>query len=137
MSITTKHTNATIACSNTHSAVIMSDNTIRCWGKTSENQCDPLHRTFTNAIQVACGSYHSVALLSDGTVQYWGCAYPYNPLHRTFTDVIQVACGFNHSVALLSNGTVRCWGSNHTNQCDPVHIQITNVKTPCNNVVLW
>ena len=71
----------------------MSDNTIRCWGKTSENQCDPLHRTFTNAIQVACGYSYSVVLLSDGTVRCWGdnSENQCDPVHLTFTNV-QLPC---------------------------------------------
>jgi len=88
----------TIVCGHTHSVALNSNKTIKCWGNNRFNQCDPVHLTFTNVIQVACGKNHSVALLSNGTVRCWG-ANTWNQcalLHRFLIDVIQVACGSFH-----------------------------------------
>ncbi len=83
-----------IVCGASHSVVSLSDGTIRCWGNNNENQCDPVHQTFTDVIQVACGEYHSVALLSNGTVRCWGSntCDQCNPVYLIFTDVMQVTC---------------------------------------------
>ena len=62
----------TIVCGDSHTVALTSNNTVKCWGDNLYNQCDPVHLTFTNAIQVVCGHSHSVVLFSNGTVQCWG-----------------------------------------------------------------
>ena len=59
-------------------------------GVTIWNQCDPVHLTFTDVIQVACGYAHSVALTSNGAVRCWGnnSENQCDPVHLTFTDVM-------------------------------------------------
>ena len=86
--------NNTISCGVDHSVVLLSDGNIRCWGDNAANQCDPMHITFTDVVQVACGWFHSVALLTNGTVRCWGdnrwnqC----DPIHLTFTNVMMPPC---------------------------------------------
>ena len=48
----------TIVCGHTHSVAITTNNTLNCWGNNKYNQCDPVHNTFTDVIQVACGAWH-------------------------------------------------------------------------------
>ena len=84
----------TIVCGHFHSIALLANGTIRCWGDNRANQCDALHSTLTNVIQVACGAYHSVALLSNGTVRCWGdnSANQCDPIHRTFTNIMIPPC---------------------------------------------
>ena len=83
----------TIVCGSRHSVALTNNNTVQCWGSNKANQCDPLHRTLTDVIQVACGSMHSVALLSNGTVRCWGSNYQNqcDPVHVQITN-IQIPC---------------------------------------------
>ena len=125
----------TVVCYLYHSVALLSNGTVRCWGNNTWNQCNPIHRAFTDVIQIACGNTHSVVLLSNGTVESWGGKQ--GDLYKTLTDVIQIACGHFHSIVLLTNGTIRCWGDNKFNQCDPVHLTLTDVMMPSCNCLLW
>ena len=62
----------TVVCGVHHTVALLNNGTVQCWGSNNENQCDPVHLTFTDVIQIACGSKHSVVLLSNGTVRCWG-----------------------------------------------------------------
>ena len=83
----------TVVCYLYHSVALLSNGTVRCWGDNKGKQCDPVHYTFTDVIQVACGSNHSVALLSNGTVRCWGdnSNNQCDPVHVQITDV-QMPC---------------------------------------------
>jgi len=68
MSQYTKKVHA-IACGVNHSVALLYNKTVQCWGNDDHNQCDPLHKSFTDVVQVVCGSYHSVVLLSNNTIR--------------------------------------------------------------------
>ena len=92
--LTTKNRNSSIVCGRLHSVALLSNGTVRCWGDNRHNQCDPIHLTFTDVIQVACGHSHSIVLLTNGTIRCWGdntwkqC----DPVHLTLTDVMMPSC---------------------------------------------
>jgi len=71
-----------LAGGGTHSLALLSDGTVRAWGRNSGGQLGdgttttrktPVAATGVGgAMSVAAGSAHSVARLSDGTVKAWG-----------------------------------------------------------------
>ena len=65
-----------------HTCALLSDETLRCWGRNVEGQ------------------------LGDGTT-----TNRRNPV-QVLTGVQQVSAGVEHTCALLTGGTVRCWGAN-------------------------
>jgi alpha-tubulin suppressor-like RCC1 family protein len=79
-----------IACGRNHSLALMSDNTVRAWGRN--------HRG-----QLGNGSFDDQPVRSPVAVS-------------NLTDVVAIAAGHNHSLALLRNGSVWAWGSNERGQ---------------------
>jgi len=73
---------------------LFSNGTVQCWGNNRWNQCDPVHKSLTDAIQVACGEYHLVALLANGTVQCWGNNFnnQCDPEHLTVANIMMPFC---------------------------------------------
>jgi len=122
---------------------LMSDTTVRCWGRNNHGQLGDGTTTdrtqpvpvpgLTNVTQVAVGiSYQHVtgatcARLGDGTMRCWGLNYygqvgdgtttdRLTPYNLGLTNVVQVAIGWRHGCALIADGTVRCWGSNSSGE---------------------
>ena len=48
-----KKTHTVVCGFGQHSVALISNGTVQCWGYNNRNQCDPLHSTFTDVIQVA------------------------------------------------------------------------------------
>jgi len=72
-----------VAAGASHSAAVLSDNTINAWGSNSDFQIGsggyadsyptPVSVSgISTAVKVSGGRYHTVCLLSDGTVKAWG-----------------------------------------------------------------
>ena len=117
------------------SCAILSDHTIKCWGRNSNGQigngstgsgvATPAAVSgISTATQISLGNDYSCALLSDGTIKTWGAndsgqLGDGTTTQRTtpvtvsgITTATQVSCRLSHSCALLSDGTMKCWGSN-------------------------
>lgn len=95
-----------------HTAAILADGSIACWGYAADGQCD-VPTDIGPAVSIAVGGFHTVALLEDGSVVCWGrnddrqCDVP------EFTDtVVSVAAGEDYTVAVLANGSLVSWGDN-------------------------
>ena len=43
-----------IASGSKHAVVLQRNRTVQCWGDDLLNQCDPIHRTFTNIMTPHC-----------------------------------------------------------------------------------
>jgi alpha-tubulin suppressor-like RCC1 family protein len=128
-----------------HACVVLSDGTLRCWGRnnhgqlgdgTATNSTTPVQVIgITTATAVATGgsaitgdSAHSCARLSDGGVNCWGnnasgqlgngtTTSSLTPVQVSgITTATAVAAGGAHSCGLLSDGKVRCWGNNNYGQ---------------------
>jgi alpha-tubulin suppressor-like RCC1 family protein len=141
-----------ISSSVNHNLVVLSDGTIRAWGRNNAGQLGDNTTTqrntqvqvsgITNAIAISAGSLHSLALLADGTIRVWGSGNVYGQLgNGTFTgssnipiqvsgitNAIAISAGEHHSLALLSDGTIRSWGYNVYGQLGDG--TITNKNTP-------
>ena len=113
-----------LALGQTHTCVILNDNTVKCWGRNDEGQTEegtPDLGPVRTALAIAAGRNHTCALLDDKSVQCWGSnshgqvaggKLPLKgPAHA-------ISLGYDHSCALLSDQTVQCWGSNGSQRKD-------------------
>lgn len=73
-----------IACGDNHSCALLTDGSVRCWGRGIDGQ-----------LGNGATPRQSVPVIVEG-------------LH----DVIAVAAGGSHSCAVLKTGGVKCWGAN-------------------------
>jgi alpha-tubulin suppressor-like RCC1 family protein len=130
---------ADFAAGGYHACAIMSDRTVKCWGRNVRGQVgDGTTNTpvvqphvvggLNNVAALSLGTYHSCALLQDRTVQCWGqndfgqigaqgVVFSATPVAVSgITNAVGIATGFLHTCALLADGTVRCWGHNDFGQ---------------------
>jgi alpha-tubulin suppressor-like RCC1 family protein len=130
-----------ISAGGSHSCALLSDATVRCWGRNVEGQLGsesivsayfaiPVAVTgLTGVSAVDAGGYHTCALISGGAVRCWGNNMEGelgNGLMSNSTlattvngltgDVLVIAAGTTHTCALLSAGSVTCWGQNLAGQ---------------------
>jgi alpha-tubulin suppressor-like RCC1 family protein len=76
-----------------HTCALLTDGTVRCWGKNVAGQLGDGTRTLRlNPVQVLTGD----ALQGSDVL----------------SGVVSVSAGGRHTCAVLADGTVRCWGSN-------------------------
>ena len=93
-----------------HSCALLSDGTVKCWGRNSSNQLGATGKD-------TCG-YRKIG---------YECSKI--PLAVSgLTNVIQIDAGTNHTCALLNDKTVKCWGANNTEQLGDVDKE--NRKVP-------
>jgi hypothetical protein len=123
-----------VACGAYHTAILLSDGTVRTCGSnaigqlgdgtTSTRSTTVAVSGVSTAIAVACGSNHTAILLSDGTVRACGFNSSGQLGNGTTSNrsttvavsgvagAIAVAGGYTHTAILLSDGTVRTCGRN-------------------------
>lgn len=123
-----------------HSCVVMSDGTVRCWGSNFSGQLGlndsaitlsqvPVDvPTISTATSLSTYADHTCVVLGDTSVTCWGLntngqlgsgnVTPTTALVSVtgLTGVTQMAAGTSHSCALLTGGTVKCWGLNSSGQ---------------------
>jgi alpha-tubulin suppressor-like RCC1 family protein len=134
-----------IAQSGFHACALVTDGTVRCWGRDVAGELGTVATTtcggagactvrptavpgITSAVQVAVTDGMSCARLADKTVMCWGgnsygargdadMAARMQPLAVAgLAGVEELALGQGHSCALLTGGTVSCWGRNFEGQ---------------------
>jgi alpha-tubulin suppressor-like RCC1 family protein len=127
-------TASSIALGSGHSCALLTDGTVKCWGRngwgglgdgTTTNRNTPVEVSgITTATSIALGSSHSCAVLTDGTVKCWGrngwgglgdgtTDDSSTPVEVSgITTATSIALGGSHSCAVLTDGTVKCWGLN-------------------------
>lgn len=84
----------------THTCVLLSDGTIRCWGNNDEGQLGLGDRFARGDEPYEMGEY--LPTIDLGLAQG--------------TTVHDISAGAAHTCALLSNGNVKCWGKNDFGQ---------------------
>lgn len=82
---------AVLAAGSLHNCVLLSDNTIQCWGFSEYGQ---LGRT--------TGTEYSSSVVAPLE----------NPDFGANTTILALAAGSHHNCALLSDNTIHCWGYN-------------------------
>jgi len=129
-------TNVTsIALGGDHSCALLTDGSIKCWGKNDFGQLGDGSRTdrltpvggpvFETATKIAAGNYHVCVVLMDGTLRCWGMGdwgrlgdgtvlgsrtYRNTPVEvDSITTARDISLG-EHSCAVLNNGEAKCWG---------------------------
>ena len=129
-----------VACGRYHTAVILTDGTVRTFGRNVNGQLglnDTIQRNTpvqvfgisSSATAVACGRYHKAVLLADGTVRTFGRKTDgqlgVNDTTNRSTPVqvfgisssaTAIACGYYVTAILLADGTVRTFGRNTNGQ---------------------
>jgi alpha-tubulin suppressor-like RCC1 family protein len=124
-----------------HSCAILSDNSLRCWGRNSDGQLglgDTTARLAPSTSvdvgtgliprQVTAGLSHTCALFDEGIFQCWGGneegqLASGDTIGRTSPNqtpvtiapgraVVELSAGRQHTCALLDDRTLKCWGSN-------------------------
>lgn len=91
-----------IACGTDHSAAVLPDGRVACWGSNEEGQCDVPHLP-CSAVSVACSAERTTCLLEDGRILSWGATCT---THTPTTDVVQIAAGDHQDIYLHKDGTV-------------------------------
>jgi alpha-tubulin suppressor-like RCC1 family protein len=111
---------AQIALGNNHTCALLTDETVRCWGRNSSGQLGDGSTT---------ERLHPVQVLDSGTTPLRG--------------VTQIDAGGNYTCALLTDQTVRCWGQGNNRQLgdgdtqdrlNPVQV-LASVSTPLEGVI--
>jgi len=122
-----------------HSCALISDGTVRCWGKnnygqlgdgTNENREIPVQVKGLEGIQMlATGWGHTCAISHDGAVWCWG--YNQNgelgngtTIHSSLPVLVKglsgpvkaLSVGDDHSCIITETGDVQCWGYNRSGQ---------------------
>ncbi len=128
-----------ISAGDDHTCAILTNNTLRCWGRNGNGQLGD--GTMTNRLTpvtinvggtptaIAAGNSSTCALLSNGTVRCWGSNSEGQLGDGTTTlrtspvsvsnlggTAVALAGGSNHICVRLSNNTMRCWGNNANGQ---------------------
>ena len=104
-----------------YSFALLTDNTVKGWGKnasgqlgdgtTTDNRTTPVSNTSLTNVDNLSSLLHSCALFDNDTVDCWGATtYGYQLGDNTVTNVIDVQAGWNTSCALINGGTIKCWG---------------------------
>jgi alpha-tubulin suppressor-like RCC1 family protein len=117
---------------------ILSDFTVRCWGRNADGQLGNGNTVDTGSPQsviglgsvadLTAGGYHTCALMTNGTIRCWGrndtgqlgngtVTSSSTPVQVSgITNAIAVSAGGYFTCALLADGTVHCWGWNDYGQ---------------------
>jgi|GEM_PF-2535720 len=135
-----------ISTGHFHSCAVLSDKSLRCWGRNSEGQLGYGDNTLRlapaanavdfgtglNLASVSTGLAHSCALFDEGSIQCWGAndegqlgyGDNINRMAPTQSSLVMaegrvarsLSAGRLHTCALLDDSTLKCWGSNSYGQ---------------------
>ena len=118
-----------IAAGSSHTCAILSDKSVKCWGRSSDGQTGggtsssfsfrTISGTLGNplsgqtATHIAAGSSHTCAILSDKSVKCWGRSSDGQtgggtPLSQR-EEATHIAAGLKHTCAILTDKSVKCW----------------------------
>ena len=139
-------TAVSVSCGTLHTAVLLSDGTVRTFGNNASGQLGDGTTTSKNTpvqvsgissvVSLACGNLFNAFVLSNGSV--WTCgnntfgqlgdgttvdkSTPVKVLN--ISTAVAVACGSTHTAVLLSNSTVMTFGNNNDNQLGNYYIPL-------------
>lgn len=128
-----------IVAGDSHTCVLMSGGTVKCWGfnnvgqlgdGTTTNRTTPVDVVRLGAVSaITAGSSHTCVMETDGSVKCWGAnglgelgdgttTARSQPLRvaNLGGPAVAISAGGNHTCALLALGVLRCWGANYSSQ---------------------
>ncbi len=106
---------AQVSAGGDFTCAVMTDDSIRCWGKDQYGQASPPAGAYTH---VTTGWYHACALRRDRTITCWG-RNDHDQLAAPRGAYLAIDAGANHTCAIRTNGAVECWGYDHKGQASP------------------
>ncbi|MDG1540350.1 MAG: S8 family serine peptidase [Candidatus Thalassarchaeaceae archaeon] len=126
-----------ISSGESHTCVILSDHSVKCWGQNSNGQLGdgtsidssspiPTEMGGKDALSISTGSYHTCAIMSDRTVRCWGDNWNGQIGDGTNTDratpveisipsnssAVSLDAGAMHTCLGVNDGSMFCWGYN-------------------------
>jgi alpha-tubulin suppressor-like RCC1 family protein len=134
-----------ISAGKDHTCAVVTDGSVRCWGRNQEGQLGDgttkdsaaivTVASLTGVQRVACGAAHTCALLRDGSVRCWGkndqgqLGDGTQVHHLVPTAAVSgleeqkgLAAGDANTCAWGADGAIRCWGANdHSQMADGTH----------------
>jgi alpha-tubulin suppressor-like RCC1 family protein len=135
-----------------HTCAILSDRTVRCWGRNQDGQLGNGDSTTDVALpggpvqnlgavaDLFGGGYHNCALMGDRTVQCWGRngrgqvgdgtdTSPVTVPHQVsgMNSAVALSLGGYHSCALLQDASVQCWGQSDFGQIGAPGLALSKV----------
>lgn len=156
-----------VSAGGDHACAIMSDRTIKCWGRNYEGQLGTGEANpgslvpvdvdgIDDAVQVSAGEHHTCALTLAQEIWCWGHnevgqlgdgthSQRNEPKRITsLTNIVDVAAGGRHTCAVDEEGRVYCWGANNEGQLgtgtlDPsdVPVEVVLAEPPEGDDRIW
>lgn len=131
-----------VAAGAEHTCAVMTDGTVKCWGKNDKYQMGDGTTTarlltpqtvpgLSGVAAIAAGAKHNCALLASGGLKCWGANLNGQVGNGSTSDfsaktpqdvigmqagVADVAAGDSHTCASMVTGDVKCWGANTSGQ---------------------
>ncbi len=104
-----------IAAGAFHNCALRADDSVYCWGATSQGQSTPPAGSF---VQLSAGGTYTCGIRADGSLACWGADDfgRATPPAGTFT---QVSAGIYHACGVRTDGSLACWGWNDYGQSTP------------------
>jgi alpha-tubulin suppressor-like RCC1 family protein len=120
-----------VAAGGAHTCALLSDGSVRCWGRAVEGQVDgrsdrasvetPVDPGVSGAVQIAAGALHTCAVVPEGVVCWGSDQYGQSgqepsdgalapSLIADTQGAVEVTCGVRHTCARFDDSHVSCWG---------------------------
>ena len=120
---------AQIGAGGGHSCAIKDNNTVACWGSSTNNRTNPASADgiddATRLLAISAGAAHSCGIKTDNTAVCWGSSTNNrtNPasaddIHAN-TKFLAIDAGGEHNCGIGVDGRVFCWGNPANNRTDP------------------
>ena len=134
-------TGRTVSAGGLHTCVVLTNDTVTCFGRNNRGQLGQNTTTTENATPttvalsatasaVSAGNEFTCALLTTGAVECFGAngvgqlgagttstsRYAPGAVSGLSGTVVDIVAGTTHACAVMSTGEVRCWGENATGE---------------------
>jgi len=138
------HSLTAIGASQNYTCVVMDNNNMKCWGRSSQgylgngnsfsNEHEPVSVTMpsnVSAIETTPNGHHTCMLTSNGSLYCWGedssgqighghwggwWSEPHGPVTLGTRAAVTVVTGMHHTCAIADDATLWCWGANEVGQ---------------------
>ena len=122
---------ANISAGGWHSLALLSDGSVRVWGRNAESHVTNVPPDISNVVQAVAGGWHVGVLRSDGSVSVWGglptAGQSLTNLPLSVVDIVSISTSGDHILALRRDGKVFSWGAEGLITTHTVPASVTNV----------